>query len=431
MNYELFTNSYEDSFFLGSVRELLDINEEIVFYANKNTAKINRKCFDGFTTFIGKIHGTKVGVVYNDFRTFGSSVGVNNSHRVGAFIDEMDKCKYPIIYLCNSIGVRVQDGRRVFKNSFTLVPKIKKFVESNLYITATLGYSLGLSAILYSLGDYRFALKKKSSFNLTGPDVFKKFFGQNVSFEDVCSGEVMVKNNFLVQELVTNQDSLFTKIRSIIEIPPNQLTSSTVNELSEQIEQIQSNAVEVYNNIGKSLKTYILHTEKGPIGIFLNPYKKSNMMTVKDLSKFRFALQLFRKLKLPICSLINTAGGDPRIEENNKNIARTLYDLSSDIIDYPYKKQGIVFGNCYGGSSLLTMPPFYGGEKIIVVNSAKIGIMDSMLIRTLLKSAPPLLDIWEKNQELETDEYLDFIEDELLSKIIPPSELIHEILNII
>lgn len=426
--YEIITASLASSSFLGTIRELVD-DSQISFYVPENTSKISRKIFDGFITLIGTIEGIEVGLVYNDFRSFGSSAGESNSHRVCSFIEHVETLNIPLIYLSNSMGVRVQDGRNVFKNSFSIIPKIKKFTQKNLYITASLGHTLGLSAVLYSLGHYRYALEGKCKFNLTGPEVFKLFFGNNLSFEEACNEKVLQEESLLVQEIVQDQKHLFLSIKNLISTKQKIIPISEEDNLAKQMDFIDENSLEVFSQFGKSIKTKIINTKTGRKGLIINPYNKPNMITVRDIDKYMMALDLFEKLKLPIFSLVDTAGGDPRVEENNQNIARKLYDLSCKIIDYPYRKQGIITGRCYGGSSILSMPVFFGGEKSLLVKGAQIGIMSDKIIKQLLGATPLMLKTWEQNKERETEDYKDLIEDGVLEKVIHPSQLVKCITN--
>jgi len=98
-------------------------------------------------------------------------------------------------------------------------------------------------------------------------------------------------------------------------------------------------------------------------------------------------------------SLINTAGADPRIDQNDLNIAGELAGLAASIINYPFKKKGIVIGNLFGGASVLSFPPQLGGEKLSILKGCKMGVMDAKLIRHLLSKTPRLLSIFESKLE--------------------------------
>jgi acetyl-CoA carboxylase carboxyltransferase component len=423
MNYKFLKLHLEDAFYLSEIKDLIDNNTEISFYVPDNCEKIQRKTFDGFFTMITQIEGQTVAICYNDFRGFGSTFGVDNSKRVGAFLDFITDEEIPLIYLANSSGIRVQDSRKVFRNSFTLVAKIKKFAKNNLYVSASLGQTLGLSALLYSLADYRLALKEVCKFNLTGPEIFKMFFGTKVDFTEVCNGETMLLENQLVQDLTKDKSDLYKKLRKLFSQSSPEL-SSPVTNMGELERWIEGDSLELFSSFGKSVRVFIKETKNGKVGVFYNPFNNPNMISVIDVQKMRYGISLFEKLKLPILNFVDTAGGDPRISENNKNIARQLYDLASDIIDYPFYKRAIICGRCFGGASILSFPVFFGGEKTILIHGAKIGIMDNNIIKHLLTNAKPLLNIWEENKKEEFEDYSDYVDDGLTTPLMSISEAI-------
>jgi hypothetical protein len=194
--------------------------------------------------------------------------------------------------------------------------------------------------------------------------------------------------------------------------------------MEELEEWIENESMEIFTSFGKSVRIFIKQTNRGNIGVFYNPFNNPNMIKVIDVQKMRFAFSFFSSLKLPIINFVDTAGGDPRISENNNNIARQLYDLASDIIDYPYYKRAVICGRCFGGASILSFPVFFGGDKTILVTGAKIGIMDNNIIKHLLSNAKPLLDIWEENKKEEFEDYSDYVEDGLTTSLMSISEAI-------
>lgn len=425
MTYELFTQNQDKAYFLGSVLELLDSDAVINFYVPENTQSIKRKIFDGFITFTSTINGQEVGIIFNDFRSLGSSIGRDNSQRTCAFLKHLETNKIPLIYLCQSMGIRIQEGRRLFKDTFSLIPAIKSFSKNNLYLAVSLGQTLGLGAVIYSLADYRIALKDRSVFNLTGPEVFKMFLGESVDFEELCGAERMLQKNQLVHEVMDSQEDIFKKLKSIISIS-EELPSCDSENLKQQFKVIEDNGIKLFESFGKSVKVRIFRTEEKKIGIMFNPILRPNLISVLDMKKSRFALNLFKKLKLSLVNIVDTPGGDPRVTENDLNIAGEVYDLASDLIDYPHKKRGYIAGRCFGGASIFSMPHFFGGEPTVVLKGAKLGIMDKGIIKTLLK-AGPLLKQWEEASALETDEYNDFIEDGLVESQIEIKDFIKTI----
>ncbi len=428
MTYELFTLDAKKSYFLGTVLDLLDENTSINFFVPTEIQEVKRKVFDGFITFTGTISGQEVGIIFNDFRSLGSSIGKENSHRTCAFLNYLEERNIPLIYLCQTMGIRIQEGRGLFKETFSLIPAIKSFASKNLFLAASIGQTLGLGAVLYSLAHYRIALKDKAVFNLTGPEVFKMFLGESVDFNELCSAERMLQKNQLVHEVIDTQDEVFKKLREIINVKA-ELPDNASDNMKENSKVLEENGIKLFEQYGKSVKARLFYIKEHDkkIGVLLNPYLRPNLISFLDIQKSRQALTLFSRLGVNLVNIVETPGADPRVSENDLNIAGAVYDLAADLIDYPHPKRGWITGRCFGGASIFSMPTFFGGNKTIVLEGAKLGIMDQGIIRTLLKKSGPLLKSWEKVAEGETAEYKDFISDGLVEIKIPVSGFIESI----
>ena len=165
---------------------------------------------------IGSINEQKVGYVSCDFKVYGGSFGTHNSKRLFQFIDYLTKNKIPLIFSFNTIGVRISEGRKVFPQAFRLIPALKTFAESNFLITTVNGRCLGLGCLLFGLGDYRVAYSPDATLNLTGPEVFKLFFGEKVSFDAAACSVRHFNKSHIIQEIFPNKEIMHSKIKSLV-----------------------------------------------------------------------------------------------------------------------------------------------------------------------------------------------------------------------
>lgn len=213
--YYFFHGDISEVVFLKQYRPLFD-SPVCSFYINPDSHKNLRKEFDGLITMVGKVDGREVGLIACDFKIFGGSFGVESSDRVCAFLREMRRRNIPVLFFLETIGVRIMEGRKVFPHAFRIIKELKDFVQDNLFITAAVGSCLGLGALLFEVGDYRFGIKSKSTLNLTGPEVFKMFFGQSVDFEKIASVEKQQDISALVHENVEDKQVVMERMREIL-----------------------------------------------------------------------------------------------------------------------------------------------------------------------------------------------------------------------
>ena len=451
MKYKWIKTTFEESRFLGSFKSLFDEDSNLELFLPESCTKASRREFDGAFTFVGSIGGKRVGLIYNDFKIYGGSFGTNNSQRMVAFLDALDQSNTPLVFGLNTIGVRISEGRKVFPSAFQLIPALKKYVERNLAVTCITGRCLGLGAILFGLGDYRVAFSPESTVNLTGPEVFKLFFGEKASFEDAACGQRHFNKSYLVQEVFENKESMYAKVRGLIS--PLKIDKLSVGladsngkdklqtkqqiENYEKMEELLSMIsaerkfiMELFAGDKCSVRSFIVETPSGPFGISINPPGRPNMIDTRTLKKYQYTLNLFKKLKLPIISIVDTPGGDPRVEQGDLNLVDELVKGTGDIIDYPYPKMGIVYGRCFGGASVLAIPKIYGG-KTVAVQGAQCGIMGEHIIRQLLSGSERLLAEWEENAAAEKEDLSDFVDNGVFDKIITKEEISKEISSFI
>ncbi|TNE98145.1 MAG: hypothetical protein EP326_10310 [Deltaproteobacteria bacterium] len=213
--YYFFHGDISEVVFLKQYQSLFD-SPVCSFYINPDDHMSLRKEFDGLITLVGKVNGQEVGLIACDFKIYGGSFGVESSDRVCAFLREMKRRKIPVMFFLETIGVRIMEGRKVFPHAFSILRELKEFVQDNLFMTAAVGSCLGLGALIFEIGDYRFGIKSKSTLNLTGPEVFKMFFGKTVDFEKMASVEKQQHISALVHENVEDKQEVMERMREIL-----------------------------------------------------------------------------------------------------------------------------------------------------------------------------------------------------------------------
>src|SRR5207249_1585512 len=100
-------------------------------------------------------------------------------------------------------------------------------------------------------------------------------------------------------------------------------------------------------------------THRGkPLGLLVNPLERSNnMITVRTLEKYGAGLDLFRALRLPIVSVLDSPGIDPRCEQDDgfsDLLAQGALDAVVQAEDLPAELDR--FLDCHTG------PRLVGGE---------------------------------------------------------------------
>ncbi len=193
----------------------------------------------------------------------------------------------------------------------------------------------------------------------------------------------------------------------------------TLNEL---LDLIPGEKREVFEQLEVGVRVYLVNYRGLKYGLFINPPGRPNLFRTETIIKYSEALKLFKKMRLPVFSFVDTPGADPRVEENDKGMIRELNELAMQIMDYPYFKMGVVTGRCYGGASIVCFPYFFGGQPVVALEGSNIGIMGNQIISKLLSSSKRLHAVWEMNAAMERDDLGDFVEMGMIEKVMLVSE---------
>ncbi|MCO4793044.1 MAG: hypothetical protein KC493_04990 [Bacteriovoracaceae bacterium] len=397
--------SEDEQRFLSPIQGLIpDCPSNIYAYLPHDWDKKSlRKSFDGLWTIKVETAFKTYGIAWNDFKIFGGSFGVRNSARLVSFINQLDKGRNPLFMSFNTIGVRIMEGRQVFPFAFKIIPALISFAKKNLLVTSNHGKCLGLGALLYVLGQYRMALKESSQINLTGPEVFKMFFGVGVDFSEHFNSKNMQNKTSMIHEIHETSDELYGKVQTLLGLRALHGTISNPGAATEIVlDKMFDSRMEVFSQNNSSVLSFIAKKSNVDCGVLINPLGKGNMINSKTIQKYRDSLALFKRLGLPLISIVDTPGADPRIVETENGIINAIADVTAEIIEYPHDKIGITAGRCYGGASVLMIPTIYGGKPSLAMKGSHMGIMGKQIIKQLLSGSQRFLEMWEAHSSYET-----------------------------
>lgn len=413
------------------------VEGELKLYVD-DAQKIDRLGQDGAVTALGTISGQDVGIIYQDFRVNGGSISKQMAQRMIAFINLLCEMKRPVLLLTNSLGVRITQGRTIFDDAFSVIPALFRLKQQAPVITAAIGNTIGISAIYYAQAHYRLSLVN-SPLNLAGPEVHRRFFGdKNLTFNKFAQASHQARVNNLIHELAKTQDELFEKIKGLMSILSSTLPNVAPKEnsyslpLKKLLARVGEEVLELFPLRGKDVKVFIAKFGTEKVGLLINPPEQpNNLLTVQSINKTIEALELFKVMALPVVTIIDCPGGDPRQGESDADGLVRMTELVRVMIEYPYKKMGIVHGRCFGGSGMFLFPKIFGGERVLAVNGSQLGIMNETIIKELLVNSPRLLGEWTEIHQTETADLSDMINSGTIDQVIELDDIAPSIQRLI
>lgn len=422
--------------FLGNLKSLFDAGLEM--FVPTSALPITRMGLDGTWFLRGTVRGFPLALVWNDFRVNGASTGKTVAETYTAFLTELMHDSRPLLIGVKSMGVRFMEGRTVFPHAFNILPVLNRYRKHHLVITLAHGNALGLGTLIFGMGHYRIAVREESCLNLTGPEVCKMVFGKQVKFEQIAANEIQFKNTGLIHELTDTLDAALARVPALLAFfstasgpaASSRMAghASVMNRADAFVAEFCNSFMEVFPQYDERIKAYIGVINGAPFGLLINPPENpNNMIRARSLYLVEDALTLFERLQLPVVSLVDTPGADPRMDGNNRQIIEKLISASQKIIEYPYRKMGIVIGRSYGGASVICFPKFFGGDAVYALEGAHVGIMHESIITQLLSGSARLTAQWQEVSATQTADLKDLMVDGHLDGVIQRADIRHKI----
>ena len=389
---------------------------------------------NGLITALVPFHGRRVAVVWSDFRVNAASFGHANSRRFAAFLTHGAPAQgqsVPLIYVVNSAGVSLMEGRALFTDAFALWPALLAYAERHPVLTCAVGKCLGLAPLLFGLGHYRVAVAGHTQINLTGPEVLRLFFGRTLDFAAATGAERAHERNDLVHEIVPSVGDAITRFEellaphSTLAIAPAPIEGAVGCLLRSFLD---AEPRELVPGWCPSLRLFLGLRRGTPVGVFVNPPRRpDNLITVRTLEKYAAGLDLFRALGVPIVSFLDSPGIDPRFEQGDANNLRKILWVGEKIIRYPHGTMGVVTGRCFGGASTLAFPRVFGSVRTVALRGCRMGTMHERIITQVLEKSPRLLQQWQQVAARQGPAMEDLLADGTLDAVIDSWELGDEV----
>ena len=410
----------DDLVYLRPLKTLLDGSLCMLVDEHGKTDRLSQ---DGVMTGTARIQSIDIGIIYQDFRVNGASVGKDTARRMMALMEQVQAEGMPLVFLMHSLGVRITQGRTIFDDAFSVIPSLFALKRRSPLITVAMGNSIGINAIYFAQGHIRLA-QEAACLNLAGPEVHRRFFGdRNQTYQQFTSAAHQQRVNTLVHETAPDHAGLFARIRELVPGltlgATGKATPANVDqELAELLQQL-GEVTELFPAKGPDVRVFLGEKDGRHVGYFINPPRRpNNLLSVAAIDKCLAALELFNTLGASMVSFADCPGGDPRQGESDADGLGKLTLLVQRIIEYPHAKMGFVYGRCFGGTGMLLFPKIFGGDRIVAVEGAQIGIMNDNIIKELLSGTPRLLAEWQTANAEETPDLADLIAAGTVSKVI-------------
>lgn len=315
---------------------------------------------DGVITGIGRVGGRPVGVVDYDFAVLGGSQGKVGHDKVDHIQNLALDNGYPIVYLCDGGGARVQEldapgyaGAETFFNLARLAGWVPQ-------VAVMLGPCFAGHANLAGLCDFVVMVAGISSMGMAGPPLVKMATGQEISKEELGGPRLHTQQSGMADREAPDEAAAFQLVKQYLaffpsnagEAPPLAPSQDDPNRRDENLRRllpdnprspydmravVQSLAddgqvLELKPACARNVLTSLIRIEGRPVGVVANqPRYLAGILDTPASDKMAHFINLCDAFGLPIVFLVDVPGfvGSVQGELSGliRHSAKVLYEV--------------------------------------------------------------------------------------------------------
>ena len=301
-------------------------------------------------------------ILAQDFTVHGGAMGKLQAQKIGKLLDMALKTGAPVIALCDSAGVRLDEGAEAMNAYAAMYRDMARLSGVCPLIAVVLGPCVGGAALVAQLADVSIMAKSVGSLMVFGPQVLAAMNGKDVKVAELGGADMMAKQGGCA--LVADDESAaLAKAVEVLALLPGCnaedaeiIDADDMNRLLPVIEPADATAltaalldagtgIELYAAYEPSMHVTLGRLGGRPVGVVATAEGKLTAGALQKAARFVHFLDCFN---LPVVSLINTDG----VEVTNIDAQSWLMRAQSQML-YAYAtatvpKLAVVTGKAIG-----------------------------------------------------------------------------------
>ncbi len=282
--------------------------------------------YAGVVTGHATVEGRPVYVFAQDFTVHGGAMGQQQADKICKLLELAGKTGAPVIALCDSAGVRVDEGARAMNAYARIYERMARLSGVCPIIALVLGPVVGGAALIAQLADVSIEAADVGELMVYGPQVISAITGEEGDAKKFGGAAGMAEQGG-VALTVANEEEAFALTAEVLGYLPGcnaedaPLTDEDdMNRLLEVTDPADSQAlltelsdcgryVELYPRWGRELRVAFARMGGRSVGLVVsNAQENEGQLTPAGSAKAARFIRLCDCYSLPVVSLINSTG---------------------------------------------------------------------------------------------------------------------------
>ena len=316
----------------------------------------------GVVTGYATVQNRPVYLFAQDFTVHGGAMGKLQAFKINKTLDLALKTGAPVIALCDSAGVRIDEGAAGMNAYAEIYKNVARLSGVSPIIAVVLGPAIGGAALLAQLADVSIMAKKVGSLMVFGPQVLAAMNGMDVKADALGGADMMAAQGGVALTATTEDEALALAAQVLSLLPGSNVEdadivdSDDLNRLLAATDPADTTAllggvldagtmVELKAAYEKGARTALGRIGGHSVGVVATDGGYLTAGAMQKAARFVHFMDCFN---IPVISLINTTG----IKVDRLDNQSWLMNAQSQLL-YAYAtatvpKLAIVTGNAIG-----------------------------------------------------------------------------------
>ena len=324
--------------------------------------------YAGVVTGYGTVQDRPVYLFAQDFTVHGGAMCVKQAEKILKVLDLAQKTGAPVIALCDSAGVRLEEGAQAMNAYAKVYAKMTRLSGVCPMVALVMGPCVGGAALISQLCDVSIMAENVGRLMVYGPQVMSAVSGKTYTDENAGGAKTMAAQGG-VALTAENEDAAIALAVQVLDLLPGcnaedapLMDTDDMNRVLPEMDAGDSEAlmaamadagsfVELYKDWGKEIRVALTRMGGRSVGVVAsNAAVNDGMLTAQGAAKAARFIRLCDCYSLPVVSLINSKGV---VVPDVQDQAATLTGVAQLLYAYAEAtcpKVSVVVGNAIGQS---------------------------------------------------------------------------------
>ena len=322
--------------------------------------------YAGVVTGSGTVQDRPVYVFAQDFTVHGGAMGQQQSEKICKLLDLAMKTGAPVVAMCDSAGVRVDEGARAMNAYAQIYAKLARMSGVCPIVALILGPVVGGAALIAQLADVAIEAESIGELMVYGPMVVSAMTGKTVDAKTLGGAKAMAEQGGVALTAAGEEAAIALAAKVLSFLPSCSIEEAELvdaddmNRLLPPVDPADSDAllsgmadngdyVEFYPVWGRELRVALVRIGGRSAGLVAsNAAVADGELTRDAAAKAARFIRFCDCFNLPVVSLINSRGIQvPEADEQARTMA-AVAQLLCAYAEATVPKVSVVVGNAIG-----------------------------------------------------------------------------------